>query len=164
MDVKLPRKSVSFLLQSGLCRYIVVIFRQGEKSGFRLVTFHLCIKDQRPESEAECRSRSQADSSVHTNVSGLSTASSQCMLGGKQLFQRASAAEKRVCQRHRPLQNAHPHAHSYPVLDKCGSVILILLYEQTIYIHSADYSLLIMICLIFHIKSSVTKLFNLKAP
>ncbi|TNN88265.1 hypothetical protein EYF80_001481 [Liparis tanakae] len=34
----------------------------GEKSGLRLVTFHLSMMDHRPKSEVESRSRSQAES------------------------------------------------------------------------------------------------------
>lgn len=61
MGVRL-RKTAVFLFQSSLLGHIVVLFWQGEKSGLRLVTFHLCIKDHRPKTEVERRNRSQAES------------------------------------------------------------------------------------------------------
>lgn len=63
MDAGLLRKSASFLPPSALCAGILsYYFDRGEKSGHRLVTFHLRIKDRRPTTEVEHRIRSQAES------------------------------------------------------------------------------------------------------
>lgn len=130
MDIGLLRKSASFLLKSSQCRHIVVLFWQGEKSGLRLVTFHLCIKDHRPKTEAEQEqepNREQSEPCPGGLI--LSVLMSQVIppLPPTSCWEGNNSPESVHCREESVSTpyGAHAHTHSSVLLDRYISVVIL---------------------------------------